>query len=1143
MKKIIAAMLSATVILSSGQFMQQGSSGPWSAASAIGETRFDEAEFFVMVGTYGGKYAQLRYFTKGADGEYSAEKVVWENAPKDLAYGDVLTAEGKISMERVNPAQDPVNAMAYYFRLSDSAKLVKAGVCDKFMELKDLTVKSVDYDGSSHWSIRYTDGEKEYYYGLSTYGSSLDVDPIGCKAGDVFTFAMLNGKVVVPLAKKESVSEVHKEPEYRIVKLPDKVEYKVGEYISLKGIQIEVKKGDEDPVVYTYPDVAFAHDSNTPKAPAVTLLTDFRGDTAGTYTVSVCAAENVSFTVKVTESNEAATFHCTDCGRDVPETEVVSGPLRSICRDCYEKGGYVGTAAPHLNQEITATTTTTSTKPAENDQTILKGTKEMTLDDVKELAKKGSQLDWSDFSDYKGRDIGTGINIWKFDIENGYALLVGGEPKRDPYFILLSRNDEEGIDIRESDAEAFLNKTSDGNFKGSTIETVSDVIEYPKKTIYTAGEALDLSGIAVKCHSETFWHSENNDEKYVIYGEPYTVDNITLDAKDAWVYDYRGINASAVKGDMFNTLKSGTYPVAYGESYQYGDKEIKFCNFMYEVSIEPSSGKGDTNCDGNADTAAGIIKARVLDINEKTLLLQSVSNCDDRYLLFNEQINNDITPTAGMELDITYDGGMFKLDSVMTIGDVKKVSVVSEKNEFLKGDTNCDGGVDMADAVLIMQALANPNKFGEFNTEFNYLTALGRLNGDMNGDGLTVGDSQAIQRKLLGLDYESSEDMPKLSNIVTINNDYFPNKGNSKEIGILLEFDSKEYPIALTASEGGFVIENNENSTGKYTILGNTCEVDKNVKLIWEPLADYMTYDYEFKFSPERLDIELLVEGIDGDKRIELGKIYITQVERTKFTASLDAKVVSPYRSVIAGKTFVYEKEGVGSDFTITFNSDGTYVYYEGVLSSYIGAGTWKVTDNIVLMTEGVSKKVNNLKINGSDLVYIADASDNFYYITVKDGEKFSVQSLSAQLDKIRDQLSKFFASEKIDYTVISKDKMPEQFADQYVFIKVNTTDTSYAALYGAFLKASDIDSSLIKSIPYKVDSDTELNKIRELLYCYILENNISASVDPTDEEADLINKTVLVKYADSSETRSQLEDFLKEKNIDLNLVEFFAVE
>ena len=120
---------------------------------------------------------------------------------------------------------------------------------------------------------------------------------------------------------------------------------------------------------------------------------------------------------------------------------------------------------------------------------------------------------------------------------------------------------------------------------------------------------------------------------------------------------------------------------------------------------------------------------------------------------------------------------------------------------------------------------------------------------------------------------------------------------------------------------------------------------------------------------------------------------------------------------------------------------------------------------------------------------------------------------------------------------------MPEQFADKYVFIRVNTSDTSYAVRYGAFLTANGIDRSLIKSIPYKTDSDTELNKIRELLYCYILENNINASVDPTNEEEDLKNKMVFVKYADSSGTRSQLENFLKEKNIDLDLVEFWSVE
>ena len=68
-----------------------------------------------------------------------------------------------------------------------------------------------------------------------------------------------------------------------------------------------------------------------------------------------------------------------------------------------------------------------------------------------------------------------------------------------------------------------------------------------------------------------------------------------------------------------------------------------------------------------------------------------------------------------------------------------------------KGDVNCDWQVDLADAILIMQALANPNKYGIDGTAEHHLTEQGRINGDMDGDGLTVDDAQAIQLKLLGL--------------------------------------------------------------------------------------------------------------------------------------------------------------------------------------------------------------------------------------------------------------------------------------------------------------------------------------------------------------------------------------------------------
>ncbi|MBR5681963.1 MAG: hypothetical protein IKW96_01605 [Ruminococcus sp.] len=61
----------------------------------------------------------------------------------------------------------------------------------------------------------------------------------------------------------------------------------------------------------------------------------------------------------------------------------------------------------------------------------------------------------------------------------------------------------------------------------------------------------------------------------------------------------------------------------------------------------------------------------------------------------------------------------------------------------LAGDSNCDDAFDLSDAVLIMQALANPNKYS--------MTAQGRFNADFNDDGITVGDAQAIQNMLLSL--------------------------------------------------------------------------------------------------------------------------------------------------------------------------------------------------------------------------------------------------------------------------------------------------------------------------------------------------------------------------------------------------------
>jgi len=67
------------------------------------------------------------------------------------------------------------------------------------------------------------------------------------------------------------------------------------------------------------------------------------------------------------------------------------------------------------------------------------------------------------------------------------------------------------------------------------------------------------------------------------------------------------------------------------------------------------------------------------------------------------------------------------------------------------GDVNCDDTVELADAILIMQSLANPDKYGRGGSDPNSLTEQGSVNGDVDKDvaGITSGDALKIQEYLI----------------------------------------------------------------------------------------------------------------------------------------------------------------------------------------------------------------------------------------------------------------------------------------------------------------------------------------------------------------------------------------------------------
>lgn len=67
------------------------------------------------------------------------------------------------------------------------------------------------------------------------------------------------------------------------------------------------------------------------------------------------------------------------------------------------------------------------------------------------------------------------------------------------------------------------------------------------------------------------------------------------------------------------------------------------------------------------------------------------------------------------------------------------------------GDANCDNKIALSDAILILQSIGNPGRYGINGTDETHITAQGIINGDVfgDGDGLTSNDALFIQKATL----------------------------------------------------------------------------------------------------------------------------------------------------------------------------------------------------------------------------------------------------------------------------------------------------------------------------------------------------------------------------------------------------------
>ncbi|WP_294751520.1 carbohydrate-binding domain-containing protein [uncultured Ruminococcus sp.] len=169
--------------------------------------------------------------------------------------------------------------------------------------------------------------------------------------------------------------------------------------------------------------------------------------------------------------------------------------------------------------------------------------------------------------------------------------------------------------------------------------------------------------------------------------------------------------------------------------------------------------------------------------------------------------------------------------SAVVLGSVSAASAAAA--DTLYGDANCDGTVDMSDAVLIMQSLANPGKYGVNGTDSKHITQVGIDFADVceNGNGLTTNDALSIQNYLLGnikslpesykSDSSSDEDEKEtvktkihLSDSgITIDGEYAAADGSKVTIT-----HSGEFTIDGTLSDGQICVDIPDEKTDKDTV-------------------------------------------------------------------------------------------------------------------------------------------------------------------------------------------------------------------------------------------------------------------------------------------------------------------------------------
>ncbi|MBO7473584.1 MAG: dockerin type I repeat-containing protein [Ruminococcus sp.] len=303
------------------------------------------------------------------------------------------------------------------------------------------------------------------------------------------------------------------------------------------------------------------------------------------------------------------------------------------------------------------------------------------------------------------------------------------------------------IKVIASEPEITTSEEPEVWMYGTGVDHFHSVNTLPTKTIYDEGEEFDLSGLVINAYHSVMRHSNKGNSEYLKTDYVWEVEDISPE-----YITISSLTGKKYTADQFPTLIGGNaYTVKIGKRGSTaitlsvkGDEREKelydFESFTFRIYINPADKHSEFIHIDNAEVET--FGYGTTSHGFKLKGMEAFSIDMDAYMHAGYEIESDIREgdTVSGVLCINPE------NYYIYFGDLDIVKYSGEV-----GDANDDCSIDMADAVLIMQALANPNKYGIGGMDARCMTKRGFALADQNGDGITVLDAQLIQNKLLGL--------------------------------------------------------------------------------------------------------------------------------------------------------------------------------------------------------------------------------------------------------------------------------------------------------------------------------------------------------------------------------------------------------